>query len=118
MANSKVVQNSAQNLKIMQSATWLFQSGQHVSWGPTKILTLTNIIQYIAKYVHYHTYFYYITYFYYFYIIIIYKCILIDKYFTHLHKIVVDELVHSKDYEGHNSIFHWFDFDLDLEFDY
>ena len=28
-----------------------------------------------------------------------YKCIFIDKYFTHLHKIVVDELVHSKDYE-------------------
>ena len=47
-----------------------------------------------------------------------YKCILIDKYFTHLHKIVADEMVHSKDYEGHNSIFHWFDFDLDLEFDY
>ena len=47
-----------------------------------------------------------------------YKCILIDKYFTHLHKIVADELVHSKDYEGHYSIFHWFDFDLDLEFDY
>ena len=29
-----------------------------------------------------------------------YKCILIDKYFTYLCKIVVDELVHSKDYEG------------------
>ena len=30
-----------------------------------------------------------------------YKCILIDKYFTHLCKILADELVHSKDYEGH-----------------
>ena len=47
-----------------------------------------------------------------------YKCILIDKYFTHLHKIVADALVHNKDCVGHNSIFHWFDFDLVLEFDY
>ena len=40
-----------------------------------------------------------------------------NKYFIHFHRMLVDALVHSKDYEGHNSIFHWFNFDSGLEFD-
>ena len=62
-----------------------------------------------CKYAQYHIYFYYIIYLYRFYVIIIYKYAFINKYFTHLHKILVDELVHNKGYEGHNSFPLYFD---------
>ena len=43
MANSKVVQKSAQNLKIMQLAIQLFWSGQHIGQDPNKSLTPTKL---------------------------------------------------------------------------
>ena len=47
MADSKVVQKSAQNLKIMWSAVQFFWPSWHVGWDSTKSLTYTNIILYI-----------------------------------------------------------------------
>ena len=47
MADSKVVQKSAQNLKIMQSAIRFSWSSLHVGWDLTKSLTPTNIVLYI-----------------------------------------------------------------------
>ena len=57
-ANSKVVQKSAQNLKIMWSAIQFSWSGGHVSQDPNKSLTSTNIVLYIKNIYYYYSYFY------------------------------------------------------------
>ena len=47
-----------------------------------------------------------------------YKCILIDKYFTHLLKLWQMNWFIIRTMRDITQIFHWFDFDLDLDFDY
>ena len=61
-------------------------------------------------------------YLYQFYIIIGYKYTFINKYFTHLHKTLVNEQESNMDYAEHRPFSRYvdsdFEFDFDFEFDY
>ena len=92
----------------MWSAIQLFQCSWHVSQNLTKSLILTNIVQYMEN-------MYNIICISIILYIIIYKYAFINKYFTHLYKMLVDELVHNKGYEGHSSLPHYFDSDFGFD---